>query len=363
MKRIPINRDEFYLIPLRNLYFNKMNFFNETIKRFFSKTHSEKDLKNLFLWFNSTKGHSEIKESLDKSWDTFQFDNNIKVDSEKILQNIKKGIRNYQSSRFKRKVRQFLPYVAMLAITISFVFYIYNYRKNYTGQVNINNNYTSIITENGQRSKVVLPDSSIVWLNSGTTLSYHDNFSQNKREVTLNGQAFFEVAHNKERPFTVQCNDLVVSVLGTKFDVEAYPEIGKISVVLKSGKVGLTHQKIASFSYTMSPGEMAEFNLSDNKMNISYPDVEKYSAWKDGILIFKNEPMKEVIDKLRRWYNVDIVVKDQEVYNSVFTGTIQNESYEQIFRLIEFACPIKCQVIYNTEGDVPSQIIISIKKQ
>lgn len=340
-----------------------MNIFNETIKRFFSKTHSETDLKNLFLWFNSKKGHSEIKELLDKSWDTFQFDNNIKIDSEKILQNIKKGIRANQPSPFRLKIKRLLPYAAMLAITISFVFYTYNYRKNNTGHVNINNNYTSVITENGQRSKVVLPDSSIVWLNSGTTLSYCDNFSQNKRKVILDGQAFFDVAHDENSPFTVQCNDLVISVLGTKFDVGAYPETGKISVVLESGKVELSHQKITLFSYTMSPGEMAELNLSDNKMNISYPNVVKYSAWKDGMLIFKNDPMKVVIDKLKRWYNIDIVVKDQKVYNTIFTGTIQSESFEQIFRLIEFSCPVKCQVIYSTKEELLPKIVISTKNQ
>jgi ferric-dicitrate binding protein FerR (iron transport regulator) len=338
-----------------------MNFFNETIKRFFSKSNSEDDLKKLFLWFNSAKGQSEIKKSLDKSWDTFEEDDNIEVDSGKMIQNIKNRIQYNQTSKLRLKMKQFLPYAAMLAIVFCFVFYLSAYFKNNTDQF-VNTNNISVITEKGQRSKVILPDSSIVWLNSGTTLSYCENFSQNERKVTLDGQAFFDVAHKTDSPFTVQCNDLLISVLGTKFDVGAYPESSKISVMLESGKVELSHQRIKSFTYTMSPGELAEFDVSDYKMNIRHPDMIKYCSWKDGVLLFKNDPMEMVIEKLERWYNIDVVVKDAEVYQSIFTGTIQNESYEQIFRLIEFSCPVKCQIIYAPEPGITPKIIITKSK-
>ena len=222
------------------------------------------------------------------------------------------------------------------------------------------NLYTSVSTENGQRSKVVLPDSSIVWLNSGTTLSYSGDFSGQNRKVILNGQAFFQVTHKRNYPFSVQANDLIVTVLGTKFDVNAYPEEDEIAVVLESGKVKLTLREFKSFSYTMKPGEKATFNLSDNgAVNLSHVNAAIYSSWKDGKLIFRNSPMGDVVEKLKKWYNVDIEITDPGVYNSIFSGTIKNESYEEIFRLIGIACHVNCRIVHNYEKEAKPQIFIS----
>jgi ferric-dicitrate binding protein FerR (iron transport regulator) len=337
--------------------------FNETIKRFFANSASEDDLKNLFLRLNSKKGHDEINQSLNKNWNSFKAESNIYIDSEKILRNIRNGIRRKKSLELKQNFTRLLPYAAMLVMLLGFTFYFFSYKKNVhtPEELVVNNRVTSVITQNGQRSKVVLPDSSIVWLNSGTTLSYRDNFSENKREVMLDGQAFFQVARNENSPFTVQSKNIVVSVLGTTFDVNAYPETGKVSVVLESGKVELLHREIASFNYSMEPGELAAYNLADNTMHISTTDVAKYSSWKEGLLIFRNEPIKTVFEKLERWYNVDIEVADEKVYESIFTGTIQNESYEQIFRLIKFSCPVKCSINHNSDSELIPKIIITKK--
>lgn len=338
-----------------------MNSFDETIKRFSTKSYSGNDLKNLFLWFNSKKGHSEINKSLDHSWDTFHYNDNIEIDTEKIFSNIKKRIKKNKTSHFNLKIRQFLPYAAMLVITICFAVFQITNKKNIPAESSFNNKYTSVIVENGQRSKVVLPDSSIVWLNSGTTLSYSDNFSQNKRNVILNGQAFFQVTHDENNPFSVQCNDLIISVMGTKFDVDAYSGTDKISVVLESGKVKLTHQKYKSINYTLESGELADYDIKENTINISHPEIGKITSWKNGLLIFKNDPIQNVFEKLERWYNIEIDVIDAAVYNSIFTGTICNESYEQIFSLIEYSCSLKCQLIKDTESQPIPKIIISKK--
>jgi ferric-dicitrate binding protein FerR (iron transport regulator) len=208
---------------------------------------------------------------------------------------------------------------------------------------------------------VVLPDSSFVWLNSGTTLSYPSNFSGGNRKVSLNGQAFFQVYHKENSPFSVQANGLIVTVRGTKFDVDAYPEDEEIAVVLESGKVELTRQGFESYNYTMKPGEKASYNITTNSLNISFADASIYSSWKDGKLIFRNEPMKDVVEKLRKWYNIDIEVADDEVYNSIFSGTIKNESYEEIFRLVGAVCHVDCKLIHNYEKEDKPKIVISNK--
>ena len=266
----------------------------------------------------------------------------------------------------KRKLNTTLKtvfkYAAIIVFLISLTTIYYSTKQ----QINRNDthaelSYVSFITENGQRSKVVLPDSSIVWLNSGTTLSYPSNYSEQNRKVTLNGQAFFQVYHNENNPFSVQANGLIIKVLGTKFDVNAYSEEDEIAVVLESGKVELAHNDFESFNYTMKPGEKATYSIVNNALTVNDADATIYSSWKDGKLIFRNESMRNVVEKLRRWYNVNIEIADNEVFNSIFSGTIQNESYEEIFRYIEIVCDVKCKIIHNYEEEAKPEIIISKK--
>lgn len=272
----------------------------------------------------------------------------------------------YKISGEKRRLNTTLEIVFKYAAIIVFLISLTTIY--YTNKQQINRtdtpqklSYTSFITENGQRSKVVLPDSSIVWLNSGTTLSYPSNFSEQNRKVTLNGQAFFQVCHKENNPFLVQANGLIVKVLGTKFDVDAYPEKDKIAVVLESGKVELAHNGFESFNCTMKPGEKATFSIVNNALTVNDTDAAIYSSWKDGKLIFRNESMRNVVKKLRRWYNINIEVADEEVFSSIFSGTIQNESYEEIFRYIEIVCDVKCKLIHNYEEEAKPEIIISKK--
>ncbi|WP_303922473.1 FecR family protein [Draconibacterium sediminis] len=327
------------------------------IQSFFSDTNSREELKKLFRWLNSGEGNAELENDLENDWNKFEYTDDLKVDSRKIFNNIEKGIRQRKSAARMRTIKKALPYAAVLIILLGFQFY-FNRHKSKPG-TDIKNYYTSVITEEGQRSKVILPDSSIVWLNSSTTLSYHENDLEKERRVHLSGEAFFQVSKNAEKPFFVQNEQLVVKVLGTEFDVEAYPETGEINVVLESGSVQLNHAKNTSFNYQLKPGEIAKFDLAQNSLNIADIDVAKFSSWKNGVLIFQNDPMKEVIEKLERWYNVEVEIRDEEVYNSIFTGTITNEGYEQIFRLIDFTCPVNCEIINKTKSDEKPKIIIT----
>ena len=330
------------------------------IKNFFSKSFTDEELKNLFLWFNSKKGYKEIIDSLDKNWESFEYnDTQMSMDSSKMLRKIKNGIQSEKTIQLKNNFTKFLHYASLIAIIIGFtaiIIYIFN---NKPSKKSYSDFYTSIITESGQRSKVVLPDSSIVWLNSSTTLSYNYSF-KDKRIIFLNGQAFFQVTRNENRPFLVQCGDIKIKVLGTKFDVNGYPENDKISVVLESGSV-LLSQGQGTLNYKLTPGEEADYDICKKDISIHDTDVKKYTSWKDGKLIFRNDPMKLVLKKLERWYNIKIEVKDSEVYNTIFTGTINNESYQQIFKLIEYSCSVNCDIQTNLNSEEIPKIIISNK--
>jgi len=314
---------------------------------------------------NARKEDREIFRKMKIAWAMVSSCSNhlSDYDEENLYLKIKKGISG-EKRNVVAALHSVFKYAAFITIVICLttIYYVHEQHWQVEGIDGTKEVlYTTVVTGEAQRSMVVLPDSSIAWLNSGTALSYSNNFSGENRKVLLNGQAFFQVTHRNNSIFSVQAKDLMITVRGTQFDVEAYPEDKDIDVVLESGKVELTYQGFKTFSYNMQPGEKATYNTSINSLNVNRVDTLIYSSWKDGKLIFHNEPMKNVIEKLRKWYGIDIDVTDTGVYNSIFSGTIRNESYEEIFRLIGAVCHINCKLTHNYEKEAKPKIIISNK--
>ena len=312
---------------------------------------------------NAKKENREIFRKVKIAWAILCSDKHLSdYDEENLYMKIQDRISG-KKRNLAPVVQTVLKYAAVIILLVSLttIFYLNKQLQNNTPGATEEQLFTSVVTQNGQRSMVVLPDSSIVWLNSGTTLSYPGNFSGENRKVSLKGQAFFQVYHKGDSPFSVQANGLIVTVRGTKFDVNAYPDNDEIAVVLESGKVELTREGFESFSYTMQPGEKAAYNTVADSLNVSFTDASIYSSWKEGKLIFRNEPMKDVVAKLKKWYNIDIEIIDPDVYNSIFSGTIKNESYEEIFRLISDVCNVNCKLIHNYEKEAKPEVIISNK--
>lgn len=200
--------------------------------------------------------------------------------------------------------------------------------------------YSEIEAENGQISKVKLPDGSVVWLNSGSKISYNSLFAANNRNVKLEGEAYFEVQTNENLSFVVNSGEIQIKVYGTKFNVEAYPGSENIDVVLESGKVQLLNSDVASFQYFLSPGEKASFVKSNHQLNISEVNTSKYTSWKDGILNIYNQPLVEVIKRLEKRYNQEFEYA-KELKDFPFTFTIKNEPLDEIIRIMEKIAPIK----------------------
>ncbi len=218
--------------------------------------------------------------------------------------------------------------------------------------------YTSVVADKGQVSKVILPDSSVVWLNSGTTLSYNSSYSQNNRDLSLSGEAFLEVRKNTQLPLVVTSGKLMVKVLGTRFDVKAYPDDKEIKVLLESGKVELLHTSDKSFRYKIDPGQMASFDQQSNKMNICTTNVQVFSGWKKGELNFVDTPMSEVLKSLKRKFDVVFEVNSSKVYRSVFNANFKNESLKEILDYIQYTCQISYTIIPEKNG-VKTKIILN----
>lgn len=330
----------------------------QLIGKYLTGKESKEELCQLKTWIKKSSGHQMLFNSLKE-------ENNI-VDSIDEFEIINKELAwkrymEHLEALSLQKILGWWKFAAVFFFMVGCAGVLAYLNKEATAPLasNTNDTYTTVSTRNGQNSKVILPDSSVVWINSGTTLSYNTNFAIHDRSIRLTGQAFFQIARNEQMPLTVTCNELKVKVLGTRFDVSAYPEDRNISVILESGSVELGKANNQSLIQMLKPGEKAEFDTERRELSITKVDSYSYTSWKDGILIFKDEPMANVLEKLERWYNIDIEVKNYKVNQLIFNATIVNESVEEIFDLMKFSCAISYTIIPSRNPEIPVKIIIT----
>ncbi|KEO74084.1 FecR family protein [Anditalea andensis] len=212
------------------------------------------------------------------------------------------------------------------------------------GEMSINNKsnekanaINSLIVPYGKRSNIVLEDGSRVWINSGSKLIYPAVFSDNKREVFLDGEAYFEIHEDASKPFIVKTKAMDVSVLGTGFNVSAYGNDDKISTVLVHGSIAFSTSKKAFFnkSQLLKPGERAILNTVDHTVNIKKVDIEYYVSWKEGYMKFNNNKLQHIIGKLEKYYDIKISIKDQAILAQTFTGKLDlKQDIEEVINII-----------------------------
>jgi len=192
-----------------------------------------------------------------------------------------------------------------------------------------------------------LPDSSRVFLNSNTRLSYPLAFSSKVREVKLTGQAYFEVAENKKVPFVVNTGRLNIEVTGTEFMVTNYLSENLTEVALIKGGINLFYGDYfidKKDIVQLKPGQMAFLKTGDKELIISQVNIKKYQAWKDGFLLFRDDSMPEVVQRLNRWFNVDIQLTGPELKDYVYTATFKDESLVQVLELLKISAPIDYKI-------------------
>lgn len=204
--------------------------------------------------------------------------------------------------------------------------------------------YNEMDNAYGTISKITLPDGTKVWLNSGSHFKYPAFFTGKNRKVYLSGEAYFEVAKNKKKPFIVNVSDIDVVATGTVFSVMAYAEEQTIEATLKSGKIFLSKEsgksnKLKPIAF-VKPNHKAILDKEKKTININNANCDKVFAWKNGKLIFVDDPMDIVVKKLNRWYNTDIVLIDKEVKNYRYTATFTDETLLQVMELLKRSAPV-----------------------
>jgi ferric-dicitrate binding protein FerR (iron transport regulator) len=213
----------------------------------------------------------------------------------------------------------------------------------------------------GAKSQVTLPDGSQVWLNSESILSCPAHFDAGIREVKLTGEAYFEVVKNEKAPMVISAGDLKVKVYGTRFNVNAFPDRGVIETTLVEGKVTVIPGEEKQ-EYSLEPGYVASYALQKGTLQIMKVEkIDAFTGWKDGKLLFYNEQFADILQKLERWYNVDIQLKDPSLGNYTLYATFFDENIEQVLDIFSKSIPIAVtypQRIKQSDGSYAKREIL-----
>lgn len=221
----------------------------------------------------------------------------------------------------------------------------------------------------GMRSHVVLPDGTDLWLNAESKIKYSIPFTRENRQVELSGEAFLEVVKNEESPFVVNAGVAAVKVLGTQFNVKAYPDDEQLEVALTEGSVEFTGttadgKKAAA---TLIPNDFLAMNKTTGQFKLQNKNLNKHISWVKNVIIFDETPMPEVAKTLERWYGVKVVVADAEINKYRFTTTFENESLFRVLELLELSSPaIKIKYTpgkIDKKTNIASQSTVTIIKQ
>jgi ferric-dicitrate binding protein FerR (iron transport regulator) len=287
-------------------------------------------------FIGNKKNESIIFGLMKPFWDQEINETNVSLQKNPALyKRIKEAVLPEEQKAAQRKIDIYawgLRVAAVLIVTllVSNIFFLHQSAENQFSET-----VQTITTPYGAKTNITLPDGSLVWLNSGSTLSYPTKFGKS-RPVTLVGEAFFEVEKNN-KPFIVSTDYGDVEVKGTSFNVRAYSDDDSFATTLEEGVVSF-QMKNALNEVTLKPGE--QIVGTANGFTVKEVATKYFTSWKEGKLLFNREPFPGFIKKLERWYNVKIEYTDPKLNELWYTGTIEMESMSEVMEMISKAAPI-----------------------
>lgn len=332
---------------------------NESFREFVEGTNPE----SVRVWTEWIALHPDKKKDIEFAVSVLKTLLNKKhikvpVDKNESLQSLMRRINEDQqesgkSFRIYNSIWLKIAAVGLLIIGLSTVINLFHIQ-------NVKNTdlvYNEIIVPLGEKAQIVLSDGSHVWINSDSKLRYPVKFGETSRDVTLEGEAFFDVAKQHGKTFVVNTRDVKVNVLGTAFNVKCYPGDYKTQTVVVRGKVRVEDIKGNLEATILKPNEMATFNerqLPDQPVSnrpvikVDKVDPANLISWKDQMLVFAGETMEDLSVKMERWFNVKIRIDDEKLKSERYNGKFGNETIYQVLEAIKITTPITYKVINDT---------------
>jgi ferric-dicitrate binding protein FerR (iron transport regulator) len=338
------------------------------ITRYLTGEASHDEIIELRAWLVAAKDNALYFQQLKNIWDNTEKDIDVnKIDADKAFNLINKRIVLKSPAPniwfYWKKIAAVLLIPLLIGNLIYFSFRTNNHLAKQEPV------YNELFAAFGTRSALKLSDGTAVWLNSGSSIKYPDRFIGNKRTVFLKGEAYFEVESDIKKPFIVETSSLSVKATGTKFNVSGYDSDNDAEVTLVSGKVEVrtTDDNKNVKSSKLNVNQHLSFNKVSGATSISDEDTYRYISWKDGKLVFRNEPLSQVAKKIGQIFNCDVEVRGKEIQNYSYRATFQDESLTEILKLLKISSPIDYIELKRDplpDGSFPrKKIIISPVKQ
>ncbi len=311
-----------------------------------------------------------LKEYIKKDWEDYfkkkeYSDDN--TDLSNVLDHLHHKI-NLQESKLRKSFtsRFYQLYskaaaIIIIPLMLAGIFTIIKY-KDVKSLLAEKNSVVSISSPSGMRMSFNLPDGTIGTLNGNSTIEYPVPFTNN-RNVKLSGEAYFEVYHDKKHPFVVNANLVDIQVLGTKFNVDAYPDVNYATVILEEGCVSCELPSVKK-KIILNPNQRIRVvGETYDKRDVN---AQEYTAWRNGKMIFHGDSMEDVAHRISRWYGVDVDIKDAELSAYSFRATFVNDSLEEVLRLLKMTSPIDYKIIERqklSDGSFSKKQVILYKKE
>lgn len=318
----------------------------DKIERYINGVADDNDKARVETLFLSEEDNHTLRNSLEKDWNIMLRDTSpSEVNLSHLLDRVHHIIRKNETLKRQKPLQKFIRiYMRAAAILLLPLLVagglVYSYFGNQGKTTADRQVSTTIYAPLGARVSFNLPDGTTGMLNSGSHLTYSLPFNNN-REVSLEGEAWFEVSRDENHPFEIGTGNSTVKVLGTSFNVSAYPAENYVEVVLQQGKVEFQDNK-GDEKMTMLPSERLVFQ--DGNISKSVTDPVKYNAWTEGKLVFRGDLMAEVGRRIERWYNVKVELADKELEKYSFRATFEDDKLEEVLRLLSMTSPIRYQI-------------------
>lgn len=294
------------------------------IAAFLSGNSSTSEIKALQQWQNLSDQNSRIFNEAVKAWKS-----NSAILSKEMIEQDKSAVNRsiiFQSAIKEERVKKGFSLLRMAAIFLGPVLLVIGW---YLGSTHLPTQPITWNTVTAPRKHIAiftLADGTEIWLNAGTTLSYPSVNLADKREVKLNGEGYFKVTKDINKPFYVTTQNTTVRVLGTSFNIKAYAEEQQITTTLEEGSIELTAPNGAREPYLLHPGEQAIYQLKNGETTIFKVDATRFSAWRNEKFLFKDADLKTIITELERLYDIKIHIANPKLENLRFRGMF---SYDQ----------------------------------
>lgn len=318
----------------------------ELLHRLIAGSTTEEENRELMEWFRQCASQEEFFMLFENVWKDSP-DEMPRDVQERMYRRLNRDLGEEKKtikiipwhSYFSRKIWQRVA-VACIIVVLSLANYnMFHKQKQLSTQ-----NFT-VSAEKGQRAFVTLPDSTKVWLNSDTKISYPADYGMKERNVALMGEAYFEVAKNPDKRFIVETKGMQVEALGTAFNINAYKNDNKIIASLFSGSVRVSYEDHVTI---LKPHESVKVDLLTRDF-FQYEDnnMKDIALWRENEITFDGESLEEIAHIINRLYNTTIYIEDESLKKECYIGTVRNNSLENFIDIINLTTP----VVYENKGD------------